>query len=306
VTLPDPYTVRPASADDLDAMVAVANAYDLADFGRPDTAPEYLAEDLGRPAASAWLVLDAKGHAAAFAIAGLEGRALEAFGRVHPDHTGRGIGGALTEATEARAAERAVERGGDLVLHNSITSTDAAARRLLDERGYTLVRFFWHMERGLRRADLKVPADPDGVIVRPARNEDDLRAARAVLDESFAGHWMFEPEPFDEWRAHLDGMAGATLLAMDADGVVGAVTSMPTSHAGWIEELGVREASRGRGVGALLLRHAFARLAEAGAREVRLNMDADNGTGATRLYERVGMRVRREWVVYEKRVTAVT
>jgi hypothetical protein len=35
-------------------------------------------------------------------------------------------------------------------------------------------------------------------------------------------------------------------------------------------------------------------------REARLNVDAQNATGATRLYERVGMRVRREWLMYEK------
>ena len=41
-----------------------------------------------------------------------------------------------------------------------------------------------------------------------------------------------------------------------------------------------------------------------GVHEVRLNVDAGNATGATRLYERVGMRVRREWLVYEKPVAA--
>ena len=34
-------------------------------------------------------------------------------------------------------------------------------------------------------------------------------------------------------------------------------------------------------------------------REVRRNVDAENGTGATHLYERVGLRVRREWLLYE-------
>jgi hypothetical protein len=34
--------------------------------------------------------------------------------------------------------------------------------------------------------------------------------------------------------------------------------------------------------------------------EVRLNLDAENQTGATRLYERAGMTLRREWLVYEK------
>jgi len=305
VTLPEPYTVRPAGIEDLDAMVAVANAYDLADFGRPDTAPEHVAEDLRKAGFDAerdsWLVLDRRGQVTAFAAVGREGAVLDVFGRVHPGHVGQGIGTFLVEATEARAAELAVERCESLALHNAVTSTDAAARRLLDERGYALVRFFWHMERGLLRADLKLPGEPEGIVIRPAEGEDELRAAREALDEAFAEHWMFEPEPFEDWRVRLNGFSGATLLAMEGDEVAGVVTSMPTSHAGWVEELGVREPWRGRGLGALLLRHAFAHLAELGSSEVRLNVDAGNATGATRLYERVGMRIRREWVVYEKR-----
>jgi GNAT superfamily N-acetyltransferase len=303
--LPEPYTVRPAVIDDLDAMVAVANAYDMADFGRPDTAPEHLLEDLRGPGFDAerdsWLVLDAKGPVVAFAIVGMQAGVLEAFGRVRPEQMALGLGSFLVASTEARAADLAAERRGEVVLHNAVTSTDAAARRLLDERGYALVRFFWHMERGLLRADLRVPPAPDGIVVRPAGSEGDLRLARRALDEAFEGHWMFEPGPFEEWMAHLAGSSGATLLAMEGDEVVGVVTAMPTSHAGWIEELGVREPWRGRGLGALLLRHAFAHLAGLGASEVRLNVDAGNATGATRLYERVGMRVRREWIVYEKR-----
>jgi ribosomal protein S18 acetylase RimI-like enzyme len=67
-----------------------------------------------------------------------------------------------------------------------------------------------------------------------------------------------------------------------------------------IDMLGVLEPWRGRGVGTFLLHHAFADLARRGFTSVRLNVDAANATGATRLYERGGMRVRREHVTYER------
>ena len=308
MTLLAGYAVRPATEDDVDAMVAVANAYDVADFGRPDTAREHLADGFRVPGFDAerdtWLVLDPRGHTAAFAIVGLEHpTVLEAFARVHPEHAGKGIGSFLVAAIEARAAEHLKAGVEGLVVHNSVTSTDAAARRLLDDRGYRLVRYFWHMERSLLRADLKVHAEAS-LLVRRAEGEGELRAARSALDEAFSGHWMSEPWPFDDWRAHLDAMSGTVLVVLDGVEIVGAVTFMPTSGSGWIEEVGVREPWRGRGLGTLLLRHAFANLAEAGLHEVRLNVDADNGTGATRLYERVGMRVRREWLVYEKPAAA--
>ncbi len=40
--------------------------------------------------------------------------------------------------------------------------------------------------------------------------------------------------------------------------------------------------------------------ARRGFSQVMLNVDAGNETGATPLYERVGMRVRRAWDLYEK------
>jgi ribosomal protein S18 acetylase RimI-like enzyme len=299
--------VRPASTADLDAMVEVANAYDVADLGRPDTAVEHLADgfhargfDAGRDTR---LVLAPDGSVAAFGIVGLEpGAVVEAFGRVRPEHAGRGVGSFLVAEAETRAAELARGRAGGVVLHNAATSTDGASRRLLEGRGYRVVRYFWHMERDLDDA-VAVPGG-SAWTVRPVADLQEQRAARAALDEAFRSHWMFEALPFEGWREHLEAMGGSVLVATDRGEVMGAVTSMPTSASGWIEELGVREPWRGRGLGAALLRGAFARLGELGMREVRLNVDADNETGATRLYERVGMRVRREWLVYEKPLRA--
>jgi len=251
-----------------------------------------------------WLVLDPRGHPVAFGLVETEAvHVIGAFGRVHPEHRGRGIGAFLIDAMEARAGRIARERAEDRVVHNAVTSTDAVVRRLLDDRGYRLVRFFWHMERALRRADSHV-ADGSVFAFRVAESEDDLRAARAALDEAFRGHWMLQPWALEDWRRHLAETSASVLVASDGSEVAGVITWMPTSDAGWIEEVGVLPAFRGRGLGALLLRRAFARLADARVREVRLNVDAQNATGATRLYERVGMRVHREWLVYEKPIGA--
>jgi len=306
---PAGYSVRPATEADVDAMVALANAYDVADFGRPDTAREHLADGFRVPGFDAerdtWMVLDRRGAVAGFGIVERESiTVVGAFGRVHPEHQGSGIGSFLVAATEARAAEISRERAERILVHNEVTSTDAVARRLLDDRGYRLVRFFWHMERALQRADMRLGSDGSPLEVRMAETPDERRAARAALDEAFRDHWMSQPWAFEEWTEHLASTSGSVLVALDGDRVAGVVTWMPTSGSGWIEEVGVREAWRGRGLGTLLLRHAFAHLAELGVHEVRLNVDAGNATGATRLYERVGMRVRREWLVYEKHVSA--
>jgi ribosomal protein S18 acetylase RimI-like enzyme len=50
-----------------------------------------------------------------------------------------------------------------------------------------------------------------------------------------------------------------------------------------------------------MLRHAFAMLADRGARRVLLSVDAENPTGATAVYERVGMRIVKRWDRWERR-----
>ena len=64
--------------------------------------------------------------------------------------------------------------------------------------------------------------------------------------------------------------------------------------------IGVRVAWRRRGIGEALLRLAFCELYARGRRRVGLGVDAENTTGATRLYERVGMEVAWRDDAYEK------
>ena len=100
--------------------------------------------------------------------------------------------------------------------------------------------------------------------------------------------------------------AGATydptlwLLARDGGVPVGALTGSAGDDVGWVDYLAVLGSHRGRGVGSALLRRAFATFADRGLPRVRLNVDAENVTGATAVYERVGMRVVNRWDLWER------
>ncbi len=67
---------------------------------------------------------------------------------------------------------------------------------------------------------------------------------------------------------------------------------------GWINMLGVRRAWRKRGVGKALLQHSFSLLQSIGMRQVGLDVDSENITGALRLYESVGLRTVRRAVTF--------
>jgi ribosomal protein S18 acetylase RimI-like enzyme len=69
---------------------------------------------------------------------------------------------------------------------------------------------------------------------------------------------------------------------------------------GWIASIGVRDAWRKRGLGLALLLHAFGELYRRGQRRIGLGVDAHNPTGATRLYERAGMKVAWSAAIFEK------
>jgi ribosomal protein S18 acetylase RimI-like enzyme len=71
-------------------------------------------------------------------------------------------------------------------------------------------------------------------------------------------------------------------------------------EAGWIASLAVRKPWRRRGLGEALLLRSLGQFYERGERVVQLGVDAENPSGATRLYERVGMRVSLEAAIYAK------
>ena len=68
----------------------------------------------------------------------------------------------------------------------------------------------------------------------------------------------------------------------------------------------MRRPWRKRGIGLALLRHSFNEFYRRGKRKVGLGVDAQNLTGALRLYEGAGMHIHRAFDNYEKEVRAGT
>ncbi len=71
---------------------------------------------------------------------------------------------------------------------------------------------------------------------------------------------------------------------------------------GYVDTLAVLREHRQRGLGTALLVHSLHALREAGMELAHLHADAENLTGAMRLYMRLGFRVRKTSVAYRKLV----
>jgi ribosomal protein S18 acetylase RimI-like enzyme len=124
-------------------------------------------------------------------------------------------------------------------------------------------------------------------------------------DEAFAGHWEHQPVSFEQWCerqvANPDHDPTLWFLVRAGEDVVAATRNDPErSGGGWIGALGVCPAWRGRGLAKALLLHSFREFHRRGERRVGLGVDSENATGATKLYESVGMSIDTEQVVWEK------
>ncbi|MBI3749234.1 MAG: GNAT family N-acetyltransferase [Chloroflexi bacterium] len=307
MAFPDGYRLRPPADDDLDGAAAVLIADQLDDVGKIVLDADFLRNRWRRAgfdlARDAWVVVDRAGTVVAFGQATHDQPGVvESLGIVHPAHRGRGIGSALLDRIEARAVGLLAGQPSPRFRH-SINASDGAAATMLEARGLRPVRHFWHMEIDLV-APLEPGSSPAGVEIAGIDSPGDLPEVHAVLEEAFAEHWGNYPEPYDQW---LDEEASGPgydselwLRATDGGRMVGALTGNLWGERGWVGYLGVRSAGRGRGIGAALLRESFARFAARGARYAVLNVDAENTTGATALYEGVGMCVVNRWDLWER------
>jgi mycothiol synthase len=298
-------------ADDLQAVFDLVTESDVREFGEPDYGYEEFAADwealdlavdsrvavLGGGRIVGWAVVKDYGHHAK----------LHADAYVHPDVEGIGIGGALVAWTEERAAEQVAlaPEGVRVVLQNAFNARNEKAKALFRRRGYDEIRRFWRMQITLDPA--RPPPDPrwpEGIVLRAAEDEDDQRRLHATVEEAFRDHWDHVPETFEEWitRRRRHGIdPGLWLMAFDGeDAAASLVGTIFPGIGGWVNAVAVRRRWRRQGLAEALLHESFRRFAERGQRNVALGVDATNPTGATRLYEKAGMHIVREFVFYEK------
>ena len=308
---PAGYSVRPSTRPDIEAIAHLIQAIDRHDEGIVEPVRGHIEDDWANPLFDAeqdtLVVAAGSGQLAAYASAwGIEpSSAVEAWINVHPDHRGRGLGTWLVRWAEARTRRYLARPGTSTFLRPSVSAVGAGGA-FLEGMGYRHARTFWHMERRLDGTEGAGDA-PDGVSIRPYRDGDGP-ALHRVLEASFEGHFGSEPMAYDAWESAMLGAPSSDLslvfLAERGGEPVGALTTAIDEEEPWVAELGVLEAHRGTGIGRALLWRAFAELAARGWTIVKLNVDGENRSGATRLYESAGMVRGRSWHFYEKRIDA--
>ena len=303
MTSPEGFTTRPATPADATAVADLVNAFERAHVEEPDTVDaEEVAGWWARlaPERDSRLYVAADGRLAGVATLSDRNQGkLDLDAYVLPEHAGRGLGGAMVDWLEQETAGRGLERAQTAAL-----TADTAAGRLLYGRGYEAVRRFYRMAIDL---DALPPAPewPEGFEVSTFLPGDEA-IVHAVTEKAFARHWGHEERDLEDWRQHTFEApwwdASLVYLVREGDEVVAAAVNAVRFGGGWVGTIGTLEPWRGRGLGRALLLEAFGEFHRRGESRVSLAVDAGNETGATHLYESVGMRVVWQADVYEKRL----
>ncbi|RPJ50588.1 MAG: GNAT family N-acetyltransferase [Chloroflexi bacterium] len=319
IRLPDHYTARPVSLDDLLPIVDLCQVYfrwmngvnssmeeelrtqwgfDFFNLAT-DTMAVFTADDLPVGYVEMWDVREPHVDLVGWAI-------------VHPEHMGRGIGKFLADWLEERACQNIhkAPTGARVVLSQSTESGCQPVIDFLSNRGYRHVHNGYRMRIDFNEPPAE-PVVPEGIVIRPIKNEEEERVALFAKYEAFLDHRGAIEEPFEEYYLRWKDIIRNTtyndpslwFVAWDGDQPAGMTLNYATTdddpEMGWVHTVGVRRPWRRRGLGLALLQTAFCALYSRGKTRAGLGVDADSLTGATRLYERAGMYIERSYLGYE-------
>ena len=298
-------TLRPPRESEFDAMLELMNAHQLAAFGEADVTADELRTWLTSPSVLVERdirVVEREGRLVGYIDADAtrtDPPLWWADVKIAPDTDADEVVAELVSWLEERT------EAGRLRVWTSVD--DARVVSAFERLGFAPARHSYRMEIALdgKRGE---PAWPDGVSERTLRLGEERRVYDAVIevwqdtsdpmDETFEewAHWTTKLSAFDPslWFLAFDGaeLSGFSLCRQDS----------VDESAGYVATLGVRRPWRRQGLGEALLLRSFQAFRERGYTRGTLGVDASSPTGATRLYERAGMRVYRNTLFLERAV----
>jgi mycothiol synthase len=228
-----------------------------------------------------------------------DGHLFHTYGFVHPDWRRRGIGAQMIGRAYAEALERRKTKDQNpAFLASQAFAHEPSRLALLEHFEMKPVREFCKFSRATLDNLFAVPA-LEGIVIRNYRPGVDQAATLAALNEAFQDHWSNSPGSPDHWAywtSRPERRFDLWFLAWDGDEIAGvclcelqeAYNRQRGTRSGCVDDVAVRRPWRKRGVGAALIVAGLRAFRNAGMTAAHLYADADNLTGAARLYKRLG------------------
>jgi len=230
-----------------------------------------------------------------------------------PEWWGKGVRDSMIQWCEERLADTAKYHDDNetKAFQTWALSTEDDWIATVERHGYEKVRYGFTM---LRSLDVPIPdlPLPEGIEVRPVE-EPDYRTVWEADVEAFKDGW--EPVEMSEefyhiWREKAEFQPEKWQVAWSQDKVAGAVQNFINKEEnaehgrlrGYTENIHVGREWRGQGLAKALIARSFKVIKQLGMEEACLGVDAENPTGALRLYESMGFEVDKTFFTYRKPV----
>jgi mycothiol synthase len=267
---------RPLSPSDPPAVTDLARSCLAADGGQPYAGdPDVIGSAYfsGAQTHSGW-----DGARLVCVSALREGEIATTTGLVHPGWRRRGLGG--------QAFDWAVAAAGNAPLTAETEMLSDGAHALYLNKGLSQV-FAEDVMQLAGPMTTPARAAPESLVLSPWGQADPGRFF-AVYDAAFRDRPGFPGWPPERWVAWVSGdddfRPDWTLLAALDGTDVGFIVG---DASGWIIQLGVVPAARGKAIGAVLIGEAVRRMRAGGDTTITLNVNVDN-PHAIALYRRLG------------------
>jgi GNAT superfamily N-acetyltransferase len=220
---------------------------------------------------------------------------------VVPDYARHGLGSRLLAHIEQAARER-----GHKTLETTVAREDERSTRFLGERGFKVVGQSAHLARhGLE--ELPEAAFPDGYMMRSLT---EMEGEPELYQETTNRLGAYDPNytlvtdraleaavESDRWEPD-----GILFLMDDEYRIVGVIrASGARTGRGYLHEIRLEPASRGKGLGTALVTRALQYLRVAGVERVDLDTTGER-TAAHNLALRCGFEVTAHWMHYLKQL----
>jgi mycothiol synthase len=233
------------------------------------------------------------------------------FGYVVPVWRRKGLGAVMLQHAEARLRQIAATHSepGERWFESSAADTETGNIALLESQDYKPVRYGISMTRDLSEPLPEAPM-PAGLEVRPA-TEAHFRPIQTALNEAFRDHWGHHEETFEDfmhWAEEPTFMPQLWKIGWAGEEVAGTVLNFVNAaenaeygrQRGYTEAITVRRPWRKQGLAHALLVQSMQMFKDMGMTETALGVDAQNLSGALKLYQSVGYKEVKRHITFRK------
>lgn len=308
--LPEGMEIRRPRMDDVSAVLMLMRVRSQDEYGDASVTAEHIRDFWQAPnfhlTKDAWVVTTRDYSIVGYAsVWHMQYTHIHTYFTALPEYDHLPVKSCLIELVERRAREYLAEAPAEarVTLATDIAEVNNVDQELLVQMGYHLARGHYQMEIEMDEPPQPV-VWPEGITVRSYIPEQDTRAVFEVEIGAFTGTPGYTPPDFAQWEhfsIKQEGFDPALwFLACEKETIIAICLCRYWADAGFVSPIAVRLPWRRNGLGQALLRHSFAEFYRRGTRVVKLMVDTQNLSGATRLYTRVGMHVTQLHFQYEK------